>query len=55
MPYKLKKVGENQYYVVKKDNENEKFSDHPLPHETALKQMRAIILNENRKKKKKVT
>ena len=47
MPFFLKKSrGKNAYWVVNKIT-GKKYSHEPLPHETALKQMRALYAQEN--------
>ena len=52
MPYTIKKFDDNQYKVCKKNNQNICFSNKTMSKSQAIKQMKAIIINENDFKKK---
>jgi len=52
MPYMIKPVAKG-YKVAKKDDPSKVFSKKPLTRERAVKQMKAIILSELKRKRKK--
>jgi hypothetical protein len=49
MPYKLKNVGKNKYYVVSARHPNERLSNHPLSLQRAKKQIKAVSISENKR------
>jgi len=51
MPYSIIKIN-NGFKVCKKDNNNKCFSKKPLTKDMATKQMKAIIINENKQELK---
>lgn len=53
MPFTIKQIKDNKYKVCKKDNPNICFSKKGLSKRTANKQMKAIIISENKKGKGK--
>jgi len=46
MPYIIKPIDTNKYKVCKKNNPKKCFSKEPMTQEQAIKQMKAIIINE---------
>ena len=51
MPYSIIKIN-NGFKVCKNDNKNKCFSKKPLTKDMATKQMKAIIINENKQELK---
>ena len=49
MPYKLKNVGKNKYYVVSSRHPNERLPNHPLSLQRAKKQIKAVTISENKR------
>jgi len=47
MPYKLRKAPKKEAYWVVNKQTGKKYSHEPLPHETAMKQLRALYAQEN--------